>query len=47
VLTGFLNNGMYSYADSSGQNIETQALVFKVKLPVLFPTDEVYPVNHP
>jgi hypothetical protein len=30
---GFLNGGQFTYADSSGYNLDNQALVFKVTIP--------------
>lgn len=30
---GFLNGGKFRYADSSGYNLDSQALVFRVSIP--------------
>lgn len=30
---GFLNDGQFAYADSSGYNLDSQALVFRVRIP--------------
>lgn len=32
-VVGFINSGRYQYRDESGFNLDTQVLVFKVKLP--------------
>ena len=33
MCIGALKDGTFKYADSSGYNLDTQALVFKVNLP--------------